>query len=105
MNNEKKGRKAMNAIDQILDENNVDPIVLYNEKGEEVRFEQIALIPLDQEVFVILRPVELMPGMAEDEALVFAIREEDGEAVLVVEDRDAVIDAVFKVYYEMLEEA
>lgn len=95
----------MNAIEQILDENNTDPIVLYNEYGKEIKFEQIALIPLDEGVYVILKPVEPMPGVAEDEALVFAIREEDGEAVLIVEDRDAVIDEVFKVYYEMLEEA
>ena len=95
----------MNAIEQILDENNADPIVLYNEYGKEVKFEQIALIPLDEGVYVILQPVEPMPGVAEDEALVFAIRVEDGEAVLIVEDRTAVIDEVFKVYNEMLEEA
>lgn len=95
----------MNAIDQILDENNVDPIVLYSENGEEVRFEQIALIPLDQEAYVILQPVEPMRGVGEDEALVFAIRVEDGEAVLIVEENNAVIDEVFKVYHEMLEEA
>ncbi len=95
----------MNPIDQIFDENNCDPIVLYNENNEEVTFDQIAVIPIEKEVYVILQPVEAMEGMGEDEALLFAIREEDGEKVLIVEDRDDIIDEAFRQYYEMLEEA
>ena len=94
----------MNPIDMLFDENNNDPIVLYNESNEAVEFEQIALIPYEGVVYAILRPISGME-IAEDEALVFAIREEDGEEVLLVEDKDEIIDAVFKQYYEMLAEA
>ena len=94
----------MSAIDQIFDPNNCEPIVMYNENNQEVAFEQIAVVPLDGEVCVILKPVEAMEGIGEDEALVFAIVVEDGEEMLVVEDRTEVIDEVFRQYYEMLEE-
>ena len=94
----------MSAIDQIFDPNNCEPIVMYNENNQEVAFEQIAVVPLDGEVYVILKPVEAMEGIGEDEALVFAIVVEDGEEMLVVEDRTEVIDEVFRQYYEMLDE-
>lgn len=94
----------MNPIDMLLDENNTDPIVLYNENNEEISFEQIALIPLDEQVYAILKPLGDFEGVGEDEALVFTIAEEDGEGVLVVEDREEIIDAVFEEYYAMLAE-
>ena len=94
----------MSVIDQIFDPNNCDPIILSNENNEEVVFEQIAVIPLNGEVYVIVKPVNPMEGVAENEALVFAIVEEDGEDVLVVEERSEIIDEVFAQYYEMLEE-
>lgn len=94
----------MNPIDMLLDENNTDPIVLYNENNEEISFEQIALIPIDEQVYAILKPLGDFEGVGEDEALVFTIAEEDGEEVLVVEDRDEIIDAVFEEYYAMLAE-
>jgi hypothetical protein len=94
----------MSVIDQIFDPDNCDPIVIYNENNEEVAFEQIAVVPIEGEAYVILKPVNPMEGVGEDEALVFAIAVEDGEEMLVVEDRTEVIDEVFRQYYEMLEE-
>lgn len=94
----------MNPIDMLLDENNTDPIVLYNENNEDVSFEQIALIPIDGQVYAILKPLGDFEGVGEDEALVFTIAEDDGEDVLVVEDREEIIDAVFEEYYAMLAE-
>lgn len=95
----------MNPIDQILDDNNTDNIVLYNEEGESIEFEQIALIPLDGDTFVILHPVDQLEGMNEDEALVFGIENVDGEDTLVIVEDEDVVDAVFEEYYIMLEEA
>ena len=95
----------MNPIDMIFDENNTDPIVLYNEHNQPMTFEQIAVVPLEGKVYVILRPTEPMAGVAEDEAFVFSIEEMEDEEILVVVDADETLDAVFAVYYEMLEEA
>ena len=94
-----------NPIDMLLDENNTDPIVLYNENDRPVAFTQIALIPLLPRIFAILKPVEPMTGVADDEAIVFEIVEEDGQQVIVVVEDMDVIDAVFEEYRILLKEA
>ena len=93
-----------NPIDQLFDEENNDPIVLYNEKGEAVTFEQIALIPMGQTTYAILKPNPALEGMGEDEGLVFAIVERDGEEVLELQLEDSIIDGVFAIYEEALAE-
>ena len=92
----------MDPIEMLYDDNNTDNITLYNEEGEAIEFEQIALIPLDERDFAILRPVEAPEGMAEDEAFVFAIEEVDGEEDLILVEDDDIVDAVFEEYYTML---
>lgn len=90
-------------IDMLLDENNSEPIVLYNEKDEPVAFEQIALIVLQGDPYAILKPVDEYQGVAEDEALVFLLDEdENGDRMLVVVEDDGVVDAVFEEYYALL---
>lgn len=95
-NNEK------NPIDIILDENNNENVKLYDENNNCVEFEQIAVIPIDEKVYVIMRPVSGIEGIAEDEALVFGIEEVDEEDCLIVVDDDAIVDQVFTNYYELL---
>ena len=94
-----------NPIDALFDEDNNDLIVLYNEHGEEVLFEQVALIP-QEKTYVILKPVQPLPGMNEDEALVFAveIHPETQEEDLVLVTDDAIIDRVFDEYDALVEE-
>ena len=94
-----------NPIDRLFDENDCDPIVLYGEDGQEIAFEQIALIPLEGRVFVIMQPVELLEGMADDEALVFEILDRNGETVLDIVLDDEIIDAVFATYDILFAEA
>jgi hypothetical protein len=91
-------------IEMLLDENCSDPIVLFDENNEEVAFDQIAVIPLNGDVYAILKPLGDFEGVAEDEALVFVIAEEDDEDVLQVVEEDEIVDAVFAQYYEMLKE-
>ena len=99
--------KELSPIDKLFDDNNSDPIVLFNEKGEEVSFEQIALIPLEERIFAILKPMEKTEGVGEDEALVFEIlegeTEEDEEYLNLVSDME-IIDNVFKVYDKLIDE-
>ena len=94
----------LSPIDMLLDENNVENIKLYNEDNQEVEFEQIALIPLEEKTYAILKPVDAMDGIADDEALVFVIDEIDDEDCLVIVEDDAVVDNVFAEYYKMLDE-
>ena len=56
--------------------------------------------------YAILQPVELIEGMADDEALVFKVsRSENGEDKFEIELDDSVVDAVFAEYNKLYEEA
>ena len=97
--------EKIDILDTLLDEKNNDPIILENERGEKIVFEQIAVIPKVEDLYCILKPVEPIDGLEEDEALVFKILEnEEGEASLTLETDEDVIDEVFNVYYDLLDE-
>ena len=96
--------KDISPIDMLFDENNTDNIVLYDEENNQVEFEQIAIIPLEERNYAILRPLDEKNPIAEDEAVVFAIEELDDEEVLIPERNDKVVDEVFNKYYELLKE-
>jgi len=95
-----------NPIASILDENDSDPVELYDEEDNPIMFDQIAVIPYGGGLYCILKPKEPMEGVGEDEAIVFEIRvDEDDEGEVVVEENDDIIDGVFKEYYILLEES
>lgn len=96
-------KEFVSPLDALLDEENNENIVLYNEKDQPQEFVQIALIVLDGTLYAILQPLG-MEGVAENEALVFSIVDIDGEDCLVMVEDDAVIDAVFEDYYRLLRE-
>ena len=52
----------------------------------------------------ILKPIDEIPGVADDEAIVFSINEKGGETSLIVETDEALAMRVFDEYYHMLEE-
>ena len=95
--------KELSTIEKILAEDNEDNIVLYDEDDNATEFEQVAVIPLNDEIYVILVPVTPIEGVGEDEGIVFVIEEgEDGEVLTVVDD-DAVADEVFEIYNGLVE--
>lgn len=92
------------AIDSIFDENNTDNVVLYNADDEAVEFEQIAIIPIEEKEYAILKPVVPLDGMNEDEALVFGLEYVDDEKQLVLVQDDKIVDKVFDVYEKLFDE-
>ncbi len=96
----------INPIDALYDEDNNDAIVLMNENGEEIAFEQIALIPMTEKVYAILKPIIPIEGLGEDEGLVFSIETNaEGMEYLSLVLDDDIIDKVFAIYDELVEEA
>lgn len=94
-----------NPIDALFDPENNELIILFNEKGEEMPFEQIALIPLEKKVYAILKPARPIPGVGEDEGLVFSVElNENGEEFLALTTDEKTIDEVFDVYDSLCEE-
>lgn len=97
-------KKEVSQIEMLLDEKNTENIVLYDENNKETEFEQVAIIPVDDKIYAILKPVTEIAGVNEDEALVFAIEELDDEEVLVIVDDEEIVDKVFNEYYALLKE-
>lgn len=100
--------KEKSVFEQLLDENDDTNIVLFDENEKEIEFEQIAVIPVKEQVYTILKPVKKMEGVGEDEALVFELEETpEGEELLNLldpnEDSD-IIDIVFAEYDKLFEE-
>ena len=91
----------INPIDALYDEDNNDAIILFNEKGEEIAFEQIAIIPQNGKVYAILKPIQPLEGLGEDEGLVFFVNEDEGILELITDEK--IIDDVFTVYDELVE--
>lgn len=101
----KKEKEPANSIEKILTPANSENVILYNDKNEPMEFEQIALIPYKENLYCILRPVQLLDGMDQDEAISFLIQEENGNVWLDVVDDEETIDNIFDIYYELFEEA
>ena len=77
---------------------------LLSATGEKLDFVEIAGIAYKGHFYVILQPVELLPGM-DDEALVFEVtRADDNDRFEIVLD-DEIIDAVFAEYGKLLDKA
>lgn len=96
------------VVDILLDEENKDPIVLTDDKGRKLAFEQVAVIPYDQKLYCVLKPIDHIDGVADDEALVFFVDEgenEDDEPVLRIENDEIKSIDVFIEYYNLLEAA
>ncbi len=88
-----------NVIDQILDENNNELISLKGTNGEIFKFEQVALIPIADDLFTILHP--LAKDVLPDDVLVFRIVRKNNEAELVLEENEDLINEIFAEYYSL----
>lgn len=96
----------VDIVDVLLDENNTAPIYMYNDKGDQIEFDQIAVIPMgEDDLYCILKPITKVPGIKDDEAVVFKVeQDENGDGFLRVEDKEEVAIAVFDQYYNLVEE-
>lgn len=98
-------------LDVLLDQNNKDPIVLMDENGRQITFEQVAIIPYEadgkeRKLYVVLKPIDKIEGINDDEAIVFVCEQDkNGRTVLRVEENEEIAIAVFDKFYDLLEES
>ena len=99
----KHSNKELNILDVLLDEENDDLIPLFDDKGHCVPFMQVAVIPRDEELYCILKPMEKVKGIKDDEALVFKV-DDSGEdpTVSIVRDELMAIE-IFEKYLDLCE--
>ena len=98
----------MDLLDVLLDESNSEPIDLMDNDGHVITFDQVAIIPYgeddERKLYVILKPVDKIAGVGDDEAIVFEVDEnDDGVPYLRVTGDDEIAVKVFDKYYELLE--
>ena len=101
----KEEEMKQTIVDVLLDEDNKEPIVLIDGSGKKLSFEQIAVIPFNDKLYCVLKPIDKLDNVADDEAIVFYVQEEEGkEPVLMVETDEKVAIDVFEEYYNLLDE-
>lgn len=104
MEEKNKQNEEIDILDILLDEDNEDPVTLFDESGKEYKFDQVAIIPLEEKLFAILKPIDEIEGVADDEAIVFRIDEKpSGETSLVVEQDEPLAMRVFDEYYKLID--
>ena len=92
-------------VDVLLDEDDHEPIVLVDGGGSKVAFEQIAVIPHNDKLYCILKPITHIEGVEDDEAIVFYVDEQEGkDPALMVETNELTAIDVFEEYYDLIEE-
>ena len=88
---------SKSMIEKILDPEDNDPITLFSETGEMMEFEQIALICLDEGLYLLAQPIGEVEGIGPNDGLVFALWQDDsGEWCLEVEEDDDIVEQVFR---------
>ena len=94
--------EEMTTLEKLLSEDNFDTITLYDEDNNAIEFEQVAIVPYEDELYAILAPVSPLEGMGEDEALVFSVDEETESVDLVTDEELGT--KIFDIYYAMIAE-
>ena len=89
---------------ELIDEEEI--ITLSDDEGKPVDFYEVACIEYQGEFYALLQPVEPLEGLADDEALIFKVTEEDEDTDVFEPVHDeSVLDAVFNEYLKALAEA
>lgn len=98
--------REVSMAEALLDPNNNDFIRLYDEDDNATVFRQVAVTNINGSIFAILKPEEEFEGLGEDEALVFALEENDeGNVSLLLVTDEETVNAVFEDYYNLLRES
>ena len=112
MEKEKKEntQQPLDLLDVLLDQDNKEPIVLMDENGKQMTFEQVAVIPYEvrkeKRLYCVLKPLDKIEGIGDDEAIVFLVDTDDkGNSIIRIEEDEEIAIAVFDKYYDLLEEA
>jgi hypothetical protein len=98
--------REVSMVEALLDPNNNDFIRLYDEDDNATVFRQVAVTNINGSIFAILKPEDEFEGLGEDEALVFALEENDeGNVSLLLVTDEETVNAVFEDYYNLLRES
>lgn len=92
-----------NPYELLLDENYNDNIIFHDDDGNPMEFEQIALIPLDDEKYTILHPVNM--GYDDDEVVAYHIFADEKNYELIAVDNEDVLQKLHNEYLKLLKKS
>lgn len=93
----------MDLLNILMDADNCEPIALQDEDGEIMRFKQVAVIPYGLAIYCVLKPLDEIERVADDETIVFRVDfDENGETIICLEEDEGTALAVFEKYYDLL---
>ena len=81
-------------LEKILDPENTEPIVLYNDNEEPASFEQLAFIPYKDCFYIVLAPTEELEGFEDGTVLICKVDEENEVIAPELDDAIASIDKI-----------
>ena len=89
-----------------LEEEDNDIIILHNEVNDtDEEFYHLATLDVDKRWFIIMKPVEKLEDIADDEVLIYEIVEKDGQDRFEPIEDEALLNKVFKEFEKELEKA
>ena len=94
-------------LKQLLDPENNEPIEFEDVTGEIIAFEQVALIPKDDKLYAILKPIDFESfNIKDDEAFVYSVEYDyiyyEDYLERVTDEVD--VEIIFQMYYDLLDE-
>ncbi len=92
-------------LDVLLDQDNTEPVLLEDDKGRRITFEQVAIVPYDNKIYAVLKPLDKIEGVKDDEAIVFLCDETTNPTTLRPENNQDIAIKIFDEYYNLVEEA
>ena len=108
VDNEREELVTVDLLDVLLDPDNREPLTFLDENGKVLTFEQVAVIPHDdkdgeRQLFTVLKPLDKIEGVADDEAIVFRVSvDDDGNTSIKPEEDDEIAIAVYDEYIKLL---
>ena len=102
--------RPKNIMKTILDKTNKEPILLTNEKGQAMVFEQVAVIPFvvqnERRLYVVLRLLNNLEGLGRGTNIVFNCdKDKDGQVFFKAENDPEVVKGIQEKYIQLLQEA
>jgi len=98
--------QPIDLIEVLIDSYNNDPIVLVEENGSKLIFNQVAVVPIDvndiPRLYTLLKPVGV-DGVADDECMVFrVVVDKDANTDIRIEEDEILQKAVYAKYLELV---
>lgn len=83
----------------LLDENNNENIIFYDENNNPLEFEQVALINIADDQYAILHPVNM--GYSDDEVIAYSISVEGNNYELLEVEDDDLLEEIYNEYRQL----